>query len=289
MQCTCKQRGQCAVCTGLQAQPPRPASDAATLLPSHEAAGQMHDPSSAQPCREPGPPIRADTTQRELCNAPGSSSAGQRSRLITSLLQPHHLLPRLRERVQPPYGNCRCPRHEGRTFPHLPTHTLQTPARSCAGRPPHSYRIAQVGFMVVDALARSEGIDMRKLEKSAALGRGEVAGRKVLLAKPVTFMVRAPAAAGACACACRVDATSGRVRRRSAVAGRAHQALAAERHSCAPRAAAGPCLLSFAPRRRAAPRRTTVARAWWPSQSITRWGPRHAQPALQGPPHARRS
>lgn len=44
--------------------------------------------------------------------------------------------------------------------------------------------------MVVDALARSEGIDMRKLEKSAALGRGEVAGRKVLLAKPVTFMVR---------------------------------------------------------------------------------------------------
>lgn len=33
--------------------------------------------------------------------------------------------------------------------------------------------------MVVDALARSEGIDMRKLEKSAAVGRGEVAGRKV--------------------------------------------------------------------------------------------------------------
>lgn len=45
-----------------------------------------------------------------------------------------------------------------------------------------------VGFMVIDTLARSEGIDMRKLEKSAAVGRGEVAGRKVILAKPVTFM-----------------------------------------------------------------------------------------------------
>jgi len=48
--------------------------------------------------------------------------------------------------------------------------------------------IAQVGFVVVDALARSEGIDVRKLEKSAAVGRGTVAGRKVLLVKPVTFM-----------------------------------------------------------------------------------------------------
>lgn len=47
-----------------------------------------------------------------------------------------------------------------------------------------------VGFMVVDALARSEGIDMRKLEKGAAVGRGEVAGKRVLLAKPATFMVR---------------------------------------------------------------------------------------------------
>jgi peptidyl-tRNA hydrolase len=46
----------------------------------------------------------------------------------------------------------------------------------------------QVGFMVVDSLARSAGIDMRKLEKSAAVGRGELRGRKVILAKPVTFM-----------------------------------------------------------------------------------------------------
>lgn len=42
--------------------------------------------------------------------------------------------------------------------------------------------------MVVDSLARSAGIDMRKLEKSAAVGRGELRGRKVILAKPVTFM-----------------------------------------------------------------------------------------------------
>jgi len=53
-----------------------------------------------------------------------------------------------------------------------------------------------VGFMVVDALARAEGIDLRKLEKSAAVGRGEIAGRKVLLVKPVTFMVRARAGGG---------------------------------------------------------------------------------------------
>lgn len=45
-----------------------------------------------------------------------------------------------------------------------------------------------VGFMVVDSLARSAGIDMRKLERSAAVGRGELHGRKVILAKPVTFM-----------------------------------------------------------------------------------------------------
>jgi PTH1 family peptidyl-tRNA hydrolase len=42
--------------------------------------------------------------------------------------------------------------------------------------------------MVVDSLARSAGIDMRKLERSAAVGRGELHGRKVILAKPVTFM-----------------------------------------------------------------------------------------------------
>ena len=36
-----------------------------------------------------------------------------------------------------------------------------------------------VGFMVLDELARSEGIECRKLEKSAIVGRGEIAGRQV--------------------------------------------------------------------------------------------------------------
>lgn len=42
--------------------------------------------------------------------------------------------------------------------------------------------------MVVDSIARQVGIDMRKLEKSAAVGRGELLGKKIILAKPVTFM-----------------------------------------------------------------------------------------------------
>lgn len=45
-----------------------------------------------------------------------------------------------------------------------------------------------IGFEVVDALAREAGIDCRKLEKSAAVGKGEVCGKQVLLVKPVTFM-----------------------------------------------------------------------------------------------------
>jgi PTH1 family peptidyl-tRNA hydrolase len=45
-----------------------------------------------------------------------------------------------------------------------------------------------VGFMVIDELARAENIECRKLEKSAAVGRGEIGGRQVLLVKPVTFM-----------------------------------------------------------------------------------------------------
>jgi Peptidyl-tRNA hydrolase len=45
-----------------------------------------------------------------------------------------------------------------------------------------------VGFMVVDALARSAGADMRKLEKSAAVGRCTLHGQRLILAKPVTFM-----------------------------------------------------------------------------------------------------
>ena len=51
-----------------------------------------------------------------------------------------------------------------------------------------SYAAGQIGFMVIDALAKSEGVDMRKLEKSAAVGKMELQGKQIILAKPVTFM-----------------------------------------------------------------------------------------------------
>ncbi|GFR49518.1 hypothetical protein Agub_g11561, partial [Astrephomene gubernaculifera] len=56
-----------------------------------------------------------------------------------------------------------------------------------------------VGFMVLDELARQASIDCRKLEKGAAVGRGELAGRPVLLAKPATFMNNSGEAVGALA------------------------------------------------------------------------------------------
>jgi PTH1 family peptidyl-tRNA hydrolase len=42
--------------------------------------------------------------------------------------------------------------------------------------------------MVLDALAKAHGVDVRKLERSAAVGKGELWGRPAVLAKPVTFM-----------------------------------------------------------------------------------------------------
>ncbi|KAF5840243.1 peptidyl-tRNA hydrolase [Dunaliella salina] len=45
-----------------------------------------------------------------------------------------------------------------------------------------------IGFMVLDEFAKSKDIELRKLEKSAVLGKGSLGGRQVFLAKPVTFM-----------------------------------------------------------------------------------------------------
>ena len=45
-----------------------------------------------------------------------------------------------------------------------------------------------IGFKVLDELARLEAIDCRKLEKSAAVGKGSMEGYPVILCKPVTFM-----------------------------------------------------------------------------------------------------
>ncbi len=40
-----------------------------------------------------------------------------------------------------------------------------------------------VGFMIVDELARAHSIDCRKLEKSAAVGKGTIAGKQVRTAQ----------------------------------------------------------------------------------------------------------
>lgn len=45
-----------------------------------------------------------------------------------------------------------------------------------------------VGFMAIDALARMYDICTDRLQENCAVGRGRLADRKVLLAKPLTFM-----------------------------------------------------------------------------------------------------
>ncbi|KAK9902848.1 hypothetical protein WJX75_008463 [Coccomyxa subellipsoidea] len=45
-----------------------------------------------------------------------------------------------------------------------------------------------VGFMLVDELARQLGTQLDKLQHNAAVGRGRFCGKRVLLAKPMTFM-----------------------------------------------------------------------------------------------------
>ena len=46
----------------------------------------------------------------------------------------------------------------------------------------------QVGFQLIDTIARAEGIAVNKLQEGAAVGRGRLAGQRILLAKPMTFM-----------------------------------------------------------------------------------------------------
>ncbi len=60
--------------------------------------------------------------------------------------------------------------------------------RSGPGRDMCRHVRAQVGFMLVDELARQLGASLDKLQHSAALGRGRFCGKRVLLAKPMTFM-----------------------------------------------------------------------------------------------------
>ena len=45
-----------------------------------------------------------------------------------------------------------------------------------------------VGFMMIDVLARTLGVQVKKLQKAALTGEGFVGGEKILLVKPQTFM-----------------------------------------------------------------------------------------------------
>ena len=54
--------------------------------------------------------------------------------------------------------------------------------------PKRALNTTQVGFQLVDTIARAEGIAVNRLQDSAAVGRGRLAGHRILLAKPMTFM-----------------------------------------------------------------------------------------------------
>lgn len=58
------------------------------------------------------------------------------------------------------------------------------------GNPGSQYRKNRhnVGFMVLDALAESAGIPLRRVSFQALVGKGNLAGAPVILAKPQTFM-----------------------------------------------------------------------------------------------------
>jgi PTH1 family peptidyl-tRNA hydrolase len=58
------------------------------------------------------------------------------------------------------------------------------------GNPGRKYQGTRhnVGFMVIDALARRHGIHVRARRSKALVGEGAVAGEQVILAKPLTFM-----------------------------------------------------------------------------------------------------
>jgi len=58
------------------------------------------------------------------------------------------------------------------------------------GNPGRKYRKNRhnVGFMAVDRLAEVEGINMGRVQHRAIFGKGEIAGKPVILAKPQTYM-----------------------------------------------------------------------------------------------------
>jgi PTH1 family peptidyl-tRNA hydrolase len=58
------------------------------------------------------------------------------------------------------------------------------------GNPGPEYRLTphNLGFLTIDTLAEQAGIRVVRPEADALVGRGEIAGRPVVLAKPLSFM-----------------------------------------------------------------------------------------------------
>lgn len=58
------------------------------------------------------------------------------------------------------------------------------------GNPGKKYEATRhnMGFMTVDQLAETHGIDVSKIKFKSLVGEGRIAGQKVLLVKPQTFM-----------------------------------------------------------------------------------------------------
>ena len=58
------------------------------------------------------------------------------------------------------------------------------------GNPGRAYRNSRhnLGFMVIDAVGKSLSISLTRMQSRALVGSGSLDGRKVILAKPVTFM-----------------------------------------------------------------------------------------------------
>ncbi len=58
------------------------------------------------------------------------------------------------------------------------------------GNPGPKYHLTphNLGFLTIDCLARQEGIRVNRPEVQSLVGRGEIAGQPVVLAKPLSFM-----------------------------------------------------------------------------------------------------
>ena len=58
------------------------------------------------------------------------------------------------------------------------------------GNPGRQYEKTRhnMGFLVVDEFAEAHGIDVRRIKHKALIGEGRIAGEKILLVKPQTYM-----------------------------------------------------------------------------------------------------